>query len=248
MAAPTSTAPSNSARMRAQRANAQLSTGPRTREGRRRSALNRLGAKASGRGGFGNVKFSGQRDFLCVWRDLLALFWFIKPEWWREHPRLEFHFRAAAWEWTTKLPKVRSGTPCASVNESIQWSLSNFIFQFRVCNQKCHYWLQKEFGVDGRRDIVKLREAIEERLSSFTEAGKIAKKALGSFSATNPVLYPSGPLAINPIFTPPSPGIFKKRTQSSKRKRKKEIGPEWPRYRVRFWTSIGCKKSTLLSR
>jgi len=176
-------------------------------------------ARASGPRAFGGLRFPGQRDFLRVWR---------------EHPRLEFHFRAVAWAWTRKLTAVRSGFPSASANEPIQSSLSSFIFEFRVCNQKCHYWLQKEFDVDGRTDIAKLREAIEGRLGSFVEAGRIARNTLGSFSATKPAPYESGPLGINPIFTPPSPGIFQKRTQSGKQRRKKQIGPEWPRYRVRF--------------
>jgi len=222
------------ARLRAQRANAQLSTGPRTRQGRQRSALNRLGFKASGWRAFGGFEFRGQRDFLRVWRDLLALFWFIKPEWWREHPKLEYSFRSAAWDWSRKLPLVRSGSPCGSINESIQSSLSQFIFEFRLCNQKCHYWLGKEFGADGRTDIVKLREAIEARLPSFHEAEKMAKKALGSLVRSDPSLDLSPETGVTPLFTPPSPGISQKRTQSRKQKRQKEIGPEWPRYRVRF--------------
>jgi hypothetical protein len=222
------------ARLRAQRANAQLSTGPRTREGRRRSSLNRLGFKASGWRAFGGFEFRGQRDFLRVWRDLLALFWFIKPEWWREQPKLEYSFRSAAWDWSRKLPLARSGSPCGSINESIQSSLSQFIFEFRLCNQKCHCWLGKEFGADGRTDIVKLREAIEARLPSFHEAEKIAKKALGSLVRSDPSLHLSPETRVMPLFTPPSPGIFQKRTQSRKQKPGKEIGPEWPRYRVRF--------------
>ncbi len=225
--------PPSPAQMRAQRANAQLSTGPRTRQGRRRSSLNRLGAKTSGRG-FASLNFPGQRDFLHVWRDLLALFWFIKPEWWREDPRLEFYLRATAWAWTQKLPAVRSGARGADMNESIQSGLSCFIFEFRVCNQKCHYWLQKEFGVDGRTDIVQLREAIEARLSSFIEAGKSAKNALGSFGAMNPPWYQLEEIGVRPIFTPPNPGIFQKRTRSRKLKREKELELEWPRFRVRF--------------
>jgi len=221
-------------RLRAQRANAQLSTGPRTRQGRRRSALNRLGARASGWGGYGGVPIKSQRDFLRVWRDLVALFWFINPEWWREHPMLEYYFRAAAWTWSRKLAAARDGLPYVSINESIQSSLSRFVFEFRLCNQKCHYWLRKEFGVDGRTDIVELREAIEARLTSFSNLEKIAKRRLGSFSVVNPPPYHSQQTGVGSNFMPRSPGVFPKRTQSRKSKVAKGLEPEWPRYRVRF--------------
>jgi len=88
-------------------------------------------------------------------------------------------------------------------------------------------WLGKEFGADDRTDIVKLRDAIEARLPGFGEAERLAKKALGSLGESNPSLHPSGETGVTPVFTPPSPGIFQKRTQSRKLKRWKEIGLEW---------------------
>ncbi|HEV2424422.1 MAG TPA: hypothetical protein VGZ29_06315 [Terriglobia bacterium] len=163
----TSKKPPSPGRMRAQRANAQRSTGPRTREGRRRSALNRPGAKASGWRAFGGFGMHRRRDFLRVWRDLVALFWFITPE-------------------------------------------------------------------DGRSNIVTLRESIEARRSSFAEAEKTAKKPSVASVQANPSLYPSAEIGVNPVFVPPTPEIFKERTQSRKPKTGKELGLEWPRFRVRF--------------
>ncbi|HEV2426419.1 MAG TPA: hypothetical protein VGZ29_16455 [Terriglobia bacterium] len=230
----TSKKPLSPAHLRAQRANAQRSTGPRTREGRRRSALNRLGAKSSGWRALGGVNTRGRRDFLRVWRDLLALFWFIDPECWREHPRLEFSFREVAWVWSWKLPAIRGGSAGPSLNEPIDSALSRFLFEFHLCNQKSRYWLRKKFGTDGRWNIVKLRESIETRLSSFVEAETIAKKAPGASVQPNPSPYPSPEIGVSPLFTPPSPGIFKERTQSRKPKTGEELGLEWPRFRVRF--------------
>jgi hypothetical protein len=162
--------PISDARLRAQRANAQLSTGPRTQAGRRRSALNRLGIKSSGPAGWGGSQIKGQRAFLRVWHDLLAAFCFVKPEAWRWNPRLGLDVKAAALVWSEKLLAARQGFRRDGLNASIHSHLSQFIFEFESCNQKCHYWLEKEFGADGRSDIVKLREGIEARLGSFREA------------------------------------------------------------------------------
>ena len=94
-------------KLRAQRANARLSKGPKTPEGRRRAALNRRGIKHSfllqveiGRLGEG-------KELLRLWRDLLALFWFIKPELWQEQPKLESCLERVAWAWWEN---VRSGS------------------------------------------------------------------------------------------------------------------------------------------
>lgn len=81
-----------------------------------------------------------------------------------------------------------------ALNESIHSHLSEFIFEFKSCNQRCHYWLQKEFGADGRSDIVKLREGIEARLGSFRQVAaarerreRRREKTVGS-RASNPIV------------------------------------------------------------
>lgn len=174
MATPTSASPRpitmTPAKLRAQRANAQLSTGPRTPEGRRRSALNRLDAEVLDLPG-GRWLHGGVRDFQRIWRDLVALFWFVNPAWWRERPKLEFYLRRAAWAWWEKLCTTRSGflSVDEAKNASIESHLSDFLFELRLCNQKYRCRLRKEFGADGRGDFGKLREGIEARLSVFRD-------------------------------------------------------------------------------
>lgn len=159
------------AKLRAQRANALLSRGPRTREGRRRSALNRRSM------GFSLIlQREGlrreARDLRRLWGDLLAQFWFIKPERWQNRPRLEFSLERAAWDWWQKLVRVRGGDPKERLrlkDQQIESDLANFLSEFRVENQKADYWLRKEFGIDGRLNIAALRESIEARLGAFRE-------------------------------------------------------------------------------
>ena len=159
----------------ANRANARLSTGPRTREGRRRSALNRrrmrfsILPRAEGR---------DARDALGLWRDLMAQFWFIKPLGERRPPRFERsrHLQSSlerlAWAWYRKLRWVRMGASredLASSNRWIEGDLWSFLFEFRVLNRKADDWLRKQFGSDGRACMAPLREAIEARLGPFRE-------------------------------------------------------------------------------
>jgi hypothetical protein len=124
--------------------------------------------------------------------------------------------RAAASASSGKLPVARGGLPCGSVEESIQSILSHVLFEFRPCNQKRRYWLEKESGAGGRTDTVKLREAIESRLGRFVEAGKIAEKRLGSFSVKNPLLYHQPEIGVNPVLCLSALGIFQKRAQTRK--------------------------------
>ena len=160
----------------ANRANARLSTGPRTREGRRRSALNRrrmrfsILPRAEGR---------DARDALGLWRDLMAQFWFIKPLGERRPPRFERsrHLQSSlerlAWAWYRKLRWVRMGASredLASSNRWIEGDLWSFLFEFRVLNRKADDWLRKQFGSDGRACMAPLREAIEARLGPFSGA------------------------------------------------------------------------------
>jgi hypothetical protein len=198
------------AKLRAQRGNARLSHGPRTREGRRRSALNRRGMDRS----FVLLRTGREtdaRDLLRIWRDLLAQFWFIKPDLWRRPPdsgsclKLESRLEQVAWAWWRKLRWVRMGASqedLAKANEWIQSDLSAFLFEFRVGNQKADYWLRKEFGTDGRLNIAALRESIEPRLQIFRElSGRQSSGAPGGApnagvaradAGTEPVVPPHG--------------------------------------------------------
>lgn len=169
--------PISECRLRAQRANAQLSTGPRTAAGRRRSARNRLGLKRGGLFGWGGLDPARYPDLLRVWRDLAALFWFVKPALWFEEPKLKNALEDAGLAWSAKLMAARKGFFSDRLNNEIHSRLSEFLFQFRLHNQKCDDWLRKEFGTDGVTDIGSLREAIERRLSSFREWPRLVAQA-----------------------------------------------------------------------
>jgi len=162
--------PPSEARLRAQLANAQLATGPRTRAGRRRSALNRLAAKPKEiKLIWGGVEPQGHREFLRVWRDLRFLFWFVKREHWWQEPRLETYLKAAARAWQGKLEAARKGLNSSLVSRfdlDIESSLADFMFEYRLCNRKCDCWCRREFGAGGR-ELGKLRKGIEARMSSF---------------------------------------------------------------------------------
>ena len=172
------------AKLRAQQANARLSRGPRTREGRRRSALNRRGMglasilQATGRK-------RDARELLDLWRDLLAQFWFIKPELWQRPPRLrsclgiDFRLEQVAWAWWRKLRSVRTGASKEDLAKSDAWiesDLAAFLSEFRVEHPKADYWLRKEFGADRRLGMAALRERIEARLGAFREQRRGARK------------------------------------------------------------------------
>jgi hypothetical protein len=169
--------PISECRLRAQRANAQLSTGPRTAAGRRRSARNRLGLKRGGLFGWGGLDPVRYGDVLRVWRDLAALFWFVKPALWFEEPRLKNALQDAGLAWSAKLRAARQGFFSDRLNNDIHSHLSEFLFEFRLHNRKCDDWLRKEFGTDGAGDINSLRQAIERRLSSFREWPRLVEKA-----------------------------------------------------------------------
>jgi hypothetical protein len=104
----------------------------------------------------------------------------------------------------------------------------------RLCSQKCHHWLGKKFGADGRPEIVKLRDEIQALLSGFRQAEKLAKKRLGSLVRSDPPLDLSLETGVTPLFYTSGPGIFQKRTQSRKHKSEKEIGPKWLHCRAGF--------------
>lgn len=167
----------SAARLRAQRANAQRSTGPRTRTGRRRSALNRLGVPRREIAWYDASEPQNTREYLRVWRDVWAAFWFVKPELWRDQPLLELYLRGAAQAWAGKLIAARKGIASERMNAGIHYHLAYFLFQLRLWNRKCDYWLRKEFGSDGYGDVGKLREHIEAHLSSFRNWPRLVERA-----------------------------------------------------------------------
>ena len=87
----------------ARRRNARLSTGPKTREGRRRTSLNRrrmeLGDQA--RRQLEQLR-ADPRQFQRVWRDLVSVFWFMgRP--------MEPALAAVAWDLWLKQFCLRRG-------------------------------------------------------------------------------------------------------------------------------------------
>jgi len=172
------------AKLRAQRANARLARGPRTQEGRRRSALNRRRlplasvALVTGQPSGGDLK-----ELQRLWRDLLALFWFVDPE-------LEFLLETVAWEWWRKLKLVRSGMPESSWLQEgrVEQALAAYIGKFNWRNVKGEYWLRKYFGRGCEHDMQRLRASVEARLPLFhkIKAGELQKKPF--FPETNPKL------------------------------------------------------------
>jgi len=143
--------------------------GPKTRAGRRRSALNRLAFKPKEiKLIWGGMEPKGHREFLRIWRDLRFLFWFVKRDYWWQGPRLEMYLRSAALAWQSKLHAMRNGFSADTFDAQIESSLADFMFEYRLCNRKCDCWCRKEFGA-GSREVRKLREGIEVQMSSFHE-------------------------------------------------------------------------------
>lgn len=206
LSAPTSSAsprkPISAARLRAQRANAQLSTGPRTREGRRRAALNRLGVMGREIAWYDASKPENTREYMRMWRDVRAAFWFVKPHLLRERPLLELYLKGVAQAWAEKVLSARKGILGEGFNRSIHYHLSYFHFHFRLWNQKCDYWLRKEFGSDGR-DMDKLREGIEAHLSSFRDWPRLVRRARQGAppldrGRSNPIRHVAERVGLNP--------------------------------------------------
>jgi hypothetical protein len=152
------------AKLRAQRANAQLSTGPRTVEGRRRSALNRrrlplssiLSEHLRGLG-------ADLAEVRRLWQDVLAVFWFVEPDCYA-------YLQWAAVCWWRKLDAMRAGRSrsCVeSLDADIDQHLRRVLERFAKGHQRWDGWLRREIGEDGSQGIGRLRAAVEARLGTF---------------------------------------------------------------------------------
>jgi hypothetical protein len=181
-------------KLRAQRANARLSKGPKTPEGRRRAALNRRGMKLSFllQGEKGRLR--ERKELLRIWRDLLALFWFVKPGLREEEPKLESCLEKVAWDWWEKLQWLRDGFSKEGLwrqDGRIEGDLWSFLFEFRLANRKADYWLCKEFGTNGRTFLAPLRESIEKRLGAFRKYRNKLSRGKVSLPAGDKVVLPA---------------------------------------------------------
>jgi len=154
-------------KLRAQRANARLSTGPRTRAGRRRSAQNSRPFPFSP-----EVRADLERcgadlaEVRRLWQDVMAVFWFIDPD-------CHFYLQRATWHWWQKLDGLRKGGSTARikyVEGDIEKYLRLALERFAKRRQRWERWLRKELGADVREGMGRVRVAVESRLGTFLRA------------------------------------------------------------------------------
>ena len=152
------------AKLRAQRANAQKSTGPRTLRGRRRSAQNRrqlrlepflldylrhLGADLA--------------EVRRLWQDLLAVFWFVEPDGY-------FCLERATWHWWLKLDALRKGDSqdrLKILDLKIEKILGELLQWFAKWHPDWERWVRKEIGKDVLQSPEAMRLAVEVRLATL---------------------------------------------------------------------------------
>jgi hypothetical protein len=164
--------------MRAQHRNSALSTGPKTKEGRRRSALNqrqlvlpKLASEVLAR-----LK-ADPEDFLRTWRDVLAIFWFMGPE-------MEPFLDAVAWDWWLKQHYALNGganeLTMRAIDVRLEHKLHDLVSAYRMVNRKWYRRLLSELGSAGRAGMWHLRLAVETRLKPYPELvrdGKLPKES-----------------------------------------------------------------------
>lgn len=166
------------AKLRAQRANARRSTGPRTAEGRLRSSLNSLKAHPSPLGPVARAAGRRPEEFLRIWRDLLALFWFVEPVSQYHQTVLQTRLESLARAWWMKFSLAALAND-GQTDADIESRLGAFLTELRQCRQKYLYRLRSKFGTDGRRGLGALRESIEARLGFHRDAPASATQAAG---------------------------------------------------------------------
>jgi len=156
-------------RLRAQHANASRSTGPKTREGRRRAALNRREFVFSEGGREIMDHHQGDlREYQRIWRDLLAIFDFMGPQ-------MEPYLAVIAADWWLKAHYAhRDRTPEALrgreerllriIDARLETELRELVAAYRVFSRQWRSHLQRELGSSGRVGLWHLRLAVETRL------------------------------------------------------------------------------------
>lgn len=151
-------------KLRAQRANARLSTGPRTQGGRRRSAQNsrQLPFSPDVREDLGR-QGADLAEVRRLWQEVMAVFWFIDPD-------CQYYLQRATWHWWQKLNTLRHGGSAARVNYlegAIEKHLRQALERLAKRRQRWERWLRKELGADVREGMGCIRVAVEGRLGSF---------------------------------------------------------------------------------
>jgi hypothetical protein len=150
--------------LRARRRNARLSTGPRTREGRRRVSLNHRRLPLPRRG-FGMLeRLKGRPEELFrLWRDVLCIFHFMGPE-------MEPFLHPLAWDWWMKQHLAGRGAPQGTlrlIDGRIEHFLDRLLKAYRMINREWRYRLERELGSSGKLGMWHLRLAVETRLPDY---------------------------------------------------------------------------------
>ena len=170
-------------KLRAQRANARLSTGPSTAAGRRRSALNRRKLELSELM-TDELKRRGAdlAEVRRLWHYVLAVFWFLDADCYH-------YLQSAAWLWWQKLHAVRRGGSEHYVKYAEAQSerrLRQAVERFAKSHQRWENLLRKEFGVDVQEEgIAPLRLAVESRMGAFRRMGRLQHPPPGGHHVEN---------------------------------------------------------------
>jgi len=174
------------AKLRAQRANARLSTGPRTEAGRRRSAQNsrRLMISDIVRE---DLESHGAdlAEVKRLWQDVMAVFWFIDPD-------CHYYLQRATWSWWRKLDILRRGGSTADltyVEGDVEKYLRQALERFAKRRQRWERWLSNELGADVREGMRSVREAVEGRLVTLQRTVQAAPAGGWWCPKTNPKPY-----------------------------------------------------------
>jgi hypothetical protein len=155
------------AKLRAQRANARLSTGPRSEAGRRRSAQNSRRLPLS-RIVLEDLERHGVdlAEVRRLWHDVMAVFWFIDPD-------CHYYLQRVTLSWWRKLDTVRRGESISDTKYAegdIEKYLRMAVERFAKRRQRWERWLSKELGADVREGMGGVRVAVESRLGTLQRA------------------------------------------------------------------------------
>jgi len=156
--------PLSACELRARRRNARRSTGPRTKEGRRRSSLN-WRRPVIPRGTYETLaKLQATPEgFIRTWRDLHSIFWFLGPEF---DPYIDF----VAWDWWLKEYHADRSAPERTlrlIDTRIENALGYLIDSCGMINRKWRVQFGREIGSTGEAGLWELRLAIEARLPAY---------------------------------------------------------------------------------
>jgi hypothetical protein len=150
--------------LRARRRNARSSTGPRTKEGRRRVSLNHRPMPLPRRGFDMMKRLKGSPEELFrLWRDVLCVFHFMGPE-------MEPYLHPLAWDWWMKQHIASRGAPQHTlrlIDGRIEHFLDRLLKAYGMINREWRCRLEREIGSWGELGMWHLRLAVETRLPDY---------------------------------------------------------------------------------